>query len=173
MSEPSRVRMRREAAPSQPPSLPPASDEAASASSSPATSRRYRIALVSDFFYPRLGGVELHQYQIAAALKKRGRHGRRRQQRANRHTNLSLPHAACCSSPFSLSPLLHPLAGHHVVIVTGTYDESDGDRRQGVRVMEGGIRVSTQQQQQQQQQHAYRQTEQQRNKGGWRRVTLF
>src|SRR5437764_1059481 len=34
--------------------------------------RRYNICIVSDFFYPRLGGVELHQYQLAQALIKRG-----------------------------------------------------------------------------------------------------
>lgn len=32
----------------------------------------YRICLVSDFFLPRLGGVEHHQYAIAAALMRRG-----------------------------------------------------------------------------------------------------
>jgi phosphatidylinositol glycan class A protein len=32
----------------------------------------YNICIVSDFFYPRLGGVELHQYQLAQGLIKRG-----------------------------------------------------------------------------------------------------
>lgn len=31
-----------------------------------------RICIVSDFFYPRLGGVELHQYQLAQGLIRRG-----------------------------------------------------------------------------------------------------
>lgn len=44
----------------------------ASIQSSPLCSRSYTICLVSDFFYPRLGGVELHQYQLAQALIKRG-----------------------------------------------------------------------------------------------------
>jgi phosphatidylinositol N-acetylglucosaminyltransferase subunit A len=36
------------------------------------SSKGYRILIVSDFFYPRLGGVELHQYQLAEALQRRG-----------------------------------------------------------------------------------------------------
>lgn len=32
----------------------------------------YNICIVSDFFYPRLGGVELHQYQLAQGLIRRG-----------------------------------------------------------------------------------------------------
>lgn len=42
-----------------------ASDEAAARSS-------YCICLVSDFCYPRLGGVEGHQYQLAQCLMRRG-----------------------------------------------------------------------------------------------------
>jgi len=34
--------------------------------------RQLRICLVSDFFYPRIGGVELHQYQLAQCLLQRG-----------------------------------------------------------------------------------------------------
>jgi phosphatidylinositol N-acetylglucosaminyltransferase subunit A len=34
--------------------------------------RRLCICLVSDFFYPRLGGVELHQYSLAQCLLRRG-----------------------------------------------------------------------------------------------------
>ena len=33
---------------------------------------RYNICIVSDFFLPRLGGVELHQYQLAQGLIRRG-----------------------------------------------------------------------------------------------------
>jgi len=33
---------------------------------------KHRIAFVSDFFYPRLGGVEMHQYQLAQCLIERG-----------------------------------------------------------------------------------------------------
>ncbi|CAI2366682.1 unnamed protein product [Moneuplotes crassus] len=32
----------------------------------------YKIAFVSDFFYPKLGGVEMHQYQLAQCLQKLG-----------------------------------------------------------------------------------------------------
>mmetsp|Transcript_9469 Transcript_9469/g.18260 ORF Transcript_9469/g.18260 Transcript_9469/m.18260 type:complete len:450 (+) Transcript_9469:332-1681(+) len=32
----------------------------------------HRIAFVCDFFYPRLGGVEMHQYQLAQCLMDRG-----------------------------------------------------------------------------------------------------
>lgn len=81
---------------------------AAVASSAPSddgsssVSGTYRIAIVSDFFYPRLGGVELHQYQLAQALRRRG---------------------------------------HHVIVVTGTYADPAGGRRQGVRVLTGGLKV--------------------------------
>ncbi|KAH3764298.1 GlcNAc transferase [Pelomyxa schiedti] len=34
--------------------------------------RRYKIAMVSDFFYPNVGGVEVHQYQLAHHLISRG-----------------------------------------------------------------------------------------------------
>ena len=43
-----------------------------SSASSHYASTRYRIAIVSDFFHPRLGGVELHQYSLAQALLQRG-----------------------------------------------------------------------------------------------------
>jgi len=33
---------------------------------------RIRILFVSDFFYPQLGGVEMHQFQLAQCLMKRG-----------------------------------------------------------------------------------------------------
>jgi len=36
------------------------------------TGQRYCICIVCDFFYPRLGGVELHQYQLAQELIARG-----------------------------------------------------------------------------------------------------
>ena len=48
--------------------VPPSSSSA----SSHYASTRYRIAIVSDFFHPRLGGVELHQYSLAQALLQRG-----------------------------------------------------------------------------------------------------
>lgn len=34
--------------------------------------QRYCICLVSDFFYPRMGGVEMHQYFLAQGLLRRG-----------------------------------------------------------------------------------------------------
>ena len=34
--------------------------------------RTYNICLVSDFFFPRMGGVEMHQYSLAQCLIKRG-----------------------------------------------------------------------------------------------------
>ena len=36
------------------------------------SSPKYTICLVSDFFYPRMGGVEMHQYSLAQCLIKRG-----------------------------------------------------------------------------------------------------
>jgi phosphatidylinositol glycan class A protein len=35
-------------------------------------SKKYRVALVSDFFYPNMGGVEMHIYQLAHCLIQRG-----------------------------------------------------------------------------------------------------
>ena len=35
-------------------------------------SKKYRICLVSDFFYPNMGGVESHLYQVAQCLLERG-----------------------------------------------------------------------------------------------------
>ena len=32
----------------------------------------FKVALVSDFFYPNMGGVEMHQYQLAQCLLQRG-----------------------------------------------------------------------------------------------------
>lgn len=43
-----------------------------SSSHTPLCTRPYTICLISDFFYPRLGGVELHQYQLSQALIRRG-----------------------------------------------------------------------------------------------------
>ncbi len=34
--------------------------------------RKYNIAMVSDFFYPNMGGVEMHLYQLSQCLIKRG-----------------------------------------------------------------------------------------------------
>ena len=33
---------------------------------------RYRVCLVSDFFYPNMGGVESHLFQLAQCLLERG-----------------------------------------------------------------------------------------------------
>ena len=35
-------------------------------------SKRYRICLVSDFFYPNMGGVESHLFQLAQCLIEKG-----------------------------------------------------------------------------------------------------
>ena len=34
--------------------------------------RVYKICLVSDFFYPNMGGVESHLYQLAQCLLEKG-----------------------------------------------------------------------------------------------------
>ena len=34
--------------------------------------KKYKICLVSDFFYPNMGGVESHLYQVAQCLLERG-----------------------------------------------------------------------------------------------------
>jgi phosphatidylinositol glycan class A protein len=34
--------------------------------------RRYKILLVSDYFYPNLGGVEMHMFQLGQCLIERG-----------------------------------------------------------------------------------------------------
>lgn len=36
------------------------------------TERKYNIALAGDFFFPRLGGVEMHIYQLGQCLQERG-----------------------------------------------------------------------------------------------------
>ena len=36
------------------------------------TSPKYRIAMVCDFFYPRLGGVEMHIWSLAQHLLRLG-----------------------------------------------------------------------------------------------------
>jgi hypothetical protein len=36
------------------------------------TKRTFRIAMLSDFFYPNVGGVEGHIYQLSQCLIKRG-----------------------------------------------------------------------------------------------------
>lgn len=79
-----------------------AAPAAAAAALSLPSGRRLRICIVSDFFYPRLGGVELHQYSLAQALLARG---------------------------------------HKVIVVTGTYDDEGGQRRQGVRFVTNGLKV--------------------------------
>uniref|UniRef100_A0A6B2L2A1 phosphatidylinositol N-acetylglucosaminyltransferase n=1 Tax=Arcella intermedia TaxID=1963864 RepID=A0A6B2L2A1_9EUKA len=38
----------------------------------PRNRKRHSIAMVSDFFYPNMGGVELHLYQLSSCLIKRG-----------------------------------------------------------------------------------------------------
>ena len=36
------------------------------------TQRRYRIAMVCDFFYPRMGGVEMHIWSLSQHLLRLG-----------------------------------------------------------------------------------------------------
>lgn len=36
------------------------------------TRRKHRLCLVCDFFYPRLGGVEMHIWSLSQCLIKRG-----------------------------------------------------------------------------------------------------
>jgi hypothetical protein len=48
------------------------SSSTSSSSSSSIGKRKFNIAIISDFFFPRLGGVELHQYQLAQCLIRRG-----------------------------------------------------------------------------------------------------
>lgn len=59
--------------PSSSSSLPPAPQAPlAPSSSSSSSGRRYSIALVSDFFPPGFGGVEIHIYNVAQCLMRRG-----------------------------------------------------------------------------------------------------
>ena len=39
---------------------------------SPDCHRRYKVLLVSDYFYPNLGGVEMHMFQLGQCLIERG-----------------------------------------------------------------------------------------------------
>ena len=38
----------------------------------PLRRRRFRVAFVCDFFYPRMGGVEMHIWSLAQCLLRRG-----------------------------------------------------------------------------------------------------
>jgi hypothetical protein len=38
----------------------------------PTLRRKYNVAMISDFFYPNMGGVEMHLYQLSHCLIKRG-----------------------------------------------------------------------------------------------------
>lgn len=38
----------------------------------PHGTRRYRVCMVCDFFYPRLGGVEMHIWSLSQCLLRRG-----------------------------------------------------------------------------------------------------
>ena len=87
------------------------SPDPSSAASSHTTRRPLRIALVSDFFHPRLGGVELHQYSIAQALIQRG------------HTVIVITGTYAPPSCSASSP------------------SSSSSPRQGVRWLTGGLKV--------------------------------
>jgi hypothetical protein len=43
--------------------------------------RKYRIAMVCDFFYPRMGGVEMHIWSLSQHLIRMGHKGKTRQKR--------------------------------------------------------------------------------------------
>jgi hypothetical protein len=43
--------------------------------------RKYRIAMVCDFFYPRMGGVEMHIWSLSQHLIRMGHKGTTRQKR--------------------------------------------------------------------------------------------
>ncbi|KAG7254977.1 hypothetical protein CRUP_008932 [Coryphaenoides rupestris] len=49
-----------------------ASDRTATHPSSTAPSRKHSICMVSDFFYPNMGGVESHIYQLSQCLIEKG-----------------------------------------------------------------------------------------------------
>ena len=43
--------------------------------------RKYRIAMVCDFFYPRMGGVEMHIWSLSQHLIRMGHKGTTRQKK--------------------------------------------------------------------------------------------
>lgn len=60
--------------PSHPNSSPQASplDDQSQEEQNPPRRRRYKIAMVCDFFYPRLGGVEMHIWSLSQHLMRLG-----------------------------------------------------------------------------------------------------
>ena len=95
-------------------------------------SQRFRICIVSDFFYPRLGGVELHQYQLAQGLLSRG------------HkvivVSLNLRNRRnCCNVYCMWWSFFHHKYSAVYIKITGTYGKKN--ERQGIRYMTNGLKV--------------------------------
>lgn len=64
---------------------------------------KYNIAMVSDFFYPNMGGVEMHLYQLSQCLIKRGN-------KVNHiYTFQLIHHSGCNYNAFLWKPERSPL----------------------------------------------------------------
>ncbi|KAL7513494.1 hypothetical protein ACHAXN_010634 [Cyclotella atomus] len=83
--------------------------------------RRHRIAMVSDFFYPRLGGVEMHIWSLSHALLRLG------------HKVVVITHAYNCPN------LNNADTGHDRI--NGTGSNNVKSKRTGVRYLPGGLKV--------------------------------
>jgi phosphatidylinositol glycan class A protein len=84
-------------------------------SNGPANHQRHRIAMVCDFFYPRLGGVENHIWSLSHSLLRLG------------HKVIVITHAYNCSD---------------AEVVGGDYGLTRRkSQRTGVRYLPGGLKV--------------------------------
>ena len=84
---------------------------------------KHRIAMVSDFFYPNMGGVEMHIYQLSQCLMRRG--NKVRVSSTNVLSSLRIGKKQSIDTRH-----------RQVIVITHTY----GDR-QGVRYMTNGLKV--------------------------------
>lgn len=71
-TNPRKTRLSSPSSPSPSPPESPSSDDREEEHLPLPKRRRYCICIISDFCYPRLGGVELHQYHLAQGLIRRG-----------------------------------------------------------------------------------------------------
>ena len=80
------------------------------------TNRRFRIAMVCDFFYPRLGGVEMHIWSLSYHLLSLG------------HKVIVVTHAYNCPDDDATS-------------TSDNNTEKRSRKRTGVRYLPGGLKV--------------------------------
>ena len=90
------------------------------------TNRRFRIAMVCDFFYPRLGGVEMHIWSLSYHLLSLG------------HKVIVITHAYNCPEDCTDSSNNDTLSNNSKNKKTKNKSSS---KRTGVRYLPGGLKV--------------------------------